>query len=93
MRAMVSQITSLTIVYSTVYPGGDKIKYQISSSRAFVWGIHRSPVNSPHKRPVIRKMFLFDDFIMATVRATFRSDVWSQAHNRYPIIPAIVVFK
>ena len=27
-------------------------------------GIHRSPVNSPHKWPVARKMFPFDDVIM-----------------------------
>ena len=27
-------------------------------------GIHRWPVNSPHKRPVTRKMFPFDDVIM-----------------------------
>ena len=27
-------------------------------------GIHRWPVNSPHKRPVTRKMFPFDDIIM-----------------------------
>ena len=32
--------------------------------RAFVWGIHRGPVNSPHKWPVTRKMFPFDDVIM-----------------------------
>ena len=31
-------------------------KYQSSASLAFVRGIHRSPVNSPHKRPVTRKM-------------------------------------
>ena len=31
---------------------------------AFVRGIHRSPVNSPHKGPVTRKMFPFDDVIM-----------------------------
>ena len=30
----------------------------------FVRGIHRWPVNSPHKGPVIRKMFPFDDVIM-----------------------------
>ena len=31
-------------------------------------GIHRGPVNSPHKWPVTRKMFPFDDVIMiATV--------------------------
>ena len=30
----------------------------------FVRGIHRAPVNSPHKWPVTRKMFPFDDVIM-----------------------------
>ena len=39
-------------------------KYQSSASLAFVQGIHRGPVNSPHKWPVTRKMFPFDDFIM-----------------------------
>ena len=33
-------------------------------SLAFVRGTHRSPVNSPHKRPVTRKMFPFDDVVM-----------------------------
>ena len=64
MGAIVSQITSLTIVYSTVYSDADQRKHQSSASLAFVWGIHRGPVNSPHKRPVTRKMFSFDDFIM-----------------------------
>ena len=64
MSAMASQITSLTIVYSTVYSGGDQRKHQCSASLAFVWGIHRGPVNSPHKWPVMRKMFPFDDVIM-----------------------------
>ena len=63
MGAMSSPITSLTIVYSTVYSGADQRKHQSSASLAFVWGIHRCPVNSPHKRPVTRKMFLFDDVI------------------------------
>ena len=35
-----------------------------SASLAFVRGIHRRPVNSPHKWPVTRKMFPFDDVIM-----------------------------
>ena len=35
-----------------------------SASVAFVRGIHRWPVNSPHKGPVTRKMFPFDDVIM-----------------------------
>ena len=48
MGAIASEITSLTIVYSTVYSGA-------------------SPVNSPHKWPVKRKMFPFDDVIMVLV--------------------------
>ena len=64
MRAMASQITSLTIVYSTVCSSADQRKHQSSASLAFVLGIHRWPVNSPHKKPVTRKMFPFDDVIM-----------------------------
>ena len=57
MSTIVSQITSLTIVYLTVYSGADQRKYQSSASLAFVRGIHRGPVNSPHKGPVTRKCF------------------------------------
>ena len=64
MGAVASQITSLTIVYSTVYSGPDQRKYQSSASLAFVQGILRWPVNSSHKWPVTRKMFPFDDAIM-----------------------------
>ena len=61
MSTIASQITSLTIVYSTVYSGTGQRKYQSSASLAFVRGIHRGPVNSPHKRPVTWKMSPFDD--------------------------------
>ena len=64
MGAMASQITSLTIVYSAVYSGADQRKHQSSVSLASVRGIHRWPMNSPHKGPVTRKMFPFDDVIM-----------------------------
>ena len=64
MTTKASQITSLTIVYSTVYSGIDQRKHQSSASLAFVREIHRGPVNSPHKWPVTRKMFPFDDVIM-----------------------------
>ena len=64
MSAIASQITSLTIVYSIVYSDADQRNHQSSASLVFVWGIHRGPVNSPHKWPVTRKMFPFDDVIM-----------------------------
>ena len=70
MGAIASQITSLTIVYSTVYTDADQRKYQSSASLAFVRGIHRGPVNSPHKWPVTRKMFPFDDVIMSQITST-----------------------
>ena len=41
MTTMASQITCLTIVYSTVYTDADQRKHQSSSSLAFLWGIHR----------------------------------------------------
>ena len=41
MTTMASQITSLTVVYSTVYSDADQRKHQSSASLAFVWGIHR----------------------------------------------------
>ena len=64
MDTMASQITSLTIVYSTVYLDADQRKHQSSTSLAFVRGIHWGLVNSPHKWPVTRKMFPFDDIIV-----------------------------
>ena len=77
MGAMASQITSLTIVYSTVDSGTDQRKYQSSASLAFVRGIHRWLVNSPHKWPVTRKVIPFDDVT--------NSNPWSQyTHNTGP---------
>ena len=72
MSAMASQITSFTIVYSTVYSGAGQRKHQSPASLAFVRGIHRWPVNSPYKWPVTRTMLPFDDVIMtlATLLAT-----------------------
>ena len=65
MDAIPSQITSLTIVNSTVYSDADQRKHQSSASLAFVRGIHRWPVNSPYTWPVMRKMFPFDDVTMS----------------------------
>ena len=68
MGAMASQITSLTIVYTIVCSGSgtDKKTHLSFASLAFVRGIHRGSLNSPHKRPVTRKMSLFDDVIMVS---------------------------
>ena len=64
-NAMASHITNLTIVYSSIYSGADQRNRQSSASLAFVRGIYQWPVNSPHKGPVMRKMFPFDDVIMS----------------------------
>ena len=68
MSTMASQITSASIVYSTICSGPDKKQtkktHQSSASLAFVRGIRRWPVNSPHKGPGTRKMFPFDDVII-----------------------------
>ena len=64
MGTMASQISCLTVVYSTVYSCADQWKHQISASLAFVRGIHRWPVNSPQKWPVTRKMFPLDDVVL-----------------------------
>ena len=68
LSAMASQITGSPIVCSIVGSDADQGKHQGSASLAFVRGIHRSPVNSPHKRPVTRKMFPFDDVIMVVLK-------------------------
>ena len=61
---MASQISGVFIVYSTVCSGADQRKQQSSVALAFVRGIHRWPVDSPHKGPVIGKMFPYEDIIM-----------------------------
>ena len=64
MGTIASQITSLTIVCTTIYSDADQRKYQSSAPLVFVRRIHQRPVNSPHKWPVTRTMFPFDDVIM-----------------------------
>ena len=57
--------------------GADQRKRQSSAWLAFVRGIHRWPVNSPHKGPVTRKVFPFDDVIML-------SEVLSPRYHIFP---------
>ena len=79
MGEIASQITSLTIVYLTVYSDADQRKHQSSATLAFVRGIHRRPVNSPHKWPVTRKMFPFDDVIMdSKIHGANMGPIWDR---------------
>ena len=78
MNTMAFQITSLTIVYPTVYSGADERKYQSSASMAFVCvfgGGHRWLAKSPHKDkgPLTRNMLQFDDVTEATPLFTKRT--------------------
>ena len=75
MSTMASQITSLTIVYWSVYSGADQRKHQSSTLLAFIRRIHQWPVNSPHKGPVSRKMFPFDDAIKILMKFVFKGPV------------------
>ena len=95
LGAMASQITSLTIVYSSIYSCADQRKHQSSASLAFVRGIHRWPVNSPHKGPVTRKMFSFDDVFMNVFQLTnslhsdfrlfLKKNTWQQLTLQVPV--------
>ena len=64
MSAIASQITGVSFVCLSVCSDADQKTHQSSASLAFVRGIYRWPVNSPHKGPVKWKMFPFDDVIM-----------------------------
>ena len=64
MSVISPQITVVSILCTVVCSGADQRKHQSSASMDFVRGIHRSPVNSPHKGPVTWKMFPFDDVTM-----------------------------
>ena len=79
--AMASQITSLTIVYSTVYSGAYQRKHQSSESLAFVRGIRRWPVNSPHKWPITRKNLPFGDVIMIAHDTRSTEKAFTQFHH------------
>ena len=91
MCATASQITSLTIVYSTVYSDADQRKHQSSASLG--------PLNSPHKWPVTRKIFPFDDVIMyrkATWLLDFSTQMekvevmpWKRFRYNWPIVRGI----
>ena len=86
MSMMASQITSLMIVYSTIYSGADQRNHQSSMSLAFVRGIHRWPMNSLHKGPVTQKMFPFDDVIM-----TQHCDYWCCTRPKTSSVATVLI--
>ena len=89
MSVMASQITGVCSVCPTACSDADQRKHQTSASLTFVRGIHRWLVNSPHKGPVTRKMFPFDDVIMAEYCPAFLSysrdasiSLWVELHEK-----------
>ena len=72
---MASKVTGLSIICSTLCTDADERKYKRSVSLAFVMGIHRCPVDSPHKQPLTRKMLPFDNGTMEIVE-DFRCHHW-----------------
>ena len=76
------------VVYAIVYSDADQRKHQSSASLAFVRGIHRGPVNSPHKWPVTRKMLPFDDVIMFNQQSTVKA---GDLPTSYPCLNGIYV--
>ena len=103
MGMMASQITSLTIVCSTVYSGADQRKHQSLASLAFAQGIHRRLVNSLHRWPVTRKMLPFDDIIMRyheilrvhciPGQIKRESDKWPVAWKMFPFDSSWFIYK
>ena len=83
-----------------LHPGADQRKHQSSASVAFLQGIPRCPVNSPHKWPLTLKMFPFDDVIMQQLRI-YGSMHWirirepgsaSTLHRIAILIPIFIIY-
>ena len=64
MSSMTSQINGVSSVWLTICSGADHRNHKSSVSLEFLKGIHRWLMDSPHKGPVMRRIFPFDDVIM-----------------------------
>ena len=84
MAVLASQITTVSIIYSTVCLGEDQRKHQSSASLVFARGIHRWLVNSPHQGPVTRNMFPFHDVIV-TYLSLIVAFYLSEGHMRHSL--------
>ena len=99
MSDTASQITGVSIVDSTICLGADQRKHQSIASLAFVRGIHRWLVDSPHIGPVTFKMFPFDNVVFKTcyqkiitwsretvefvVYIWYRSEIWQTPSQQW----------
>ena len=84
MDAIAPQITGVSMVCSTICSGADRRKHQSSASLAVVRVLRWWPMNSPHKGPVTRKMFPFDDAITWPGNAHTtenKRSIWHQFDN------------
>ena len=82
------EITSLTIIYSTVCSGVNKKKHQSPASLAFVRGIRRWRVNSPQIRPVTRKIW-WRHHVLPYFTYWYTTDIVTHRHStiRWHLVP------
>ena len=80
MGAMASQTIGVSIVCLTVGSSVHQRKHQSTASQAFVRRIPWWPEDSPHKGPVTREMFPFDDVIMSTPRIVTCTPILHHLH-------------
>ena len=79
MTTMASKITSLTVVYSTIYSDADQRKHQSSALLAFVWGIHRDRWNPRTKGQLRGKCFHLMTSSWSDIFLTVLADAPKQA--------------
>ena len=91
MGAIASQITSLTIVYSTVYSDEDQRKHQSSASLAFVRGIHRGPVNSPTQMASNAEIVLMTSSWFKIWHSQMKSFRWNRRRVKEQVYKTYVI--
>ena len=75
MSTMVPQTTGVSVVCSVVFTGAYKRKHQSSASLAFVRGIYRWPVDSPHKGSVTSKLLMTSSWSVACMLCVNAGDM------------------
>ena len=91
MTTMASEITSLTVVYLTVYSDADQRKHQSSASLAFVWGIHRDRWIPRTKGQLRGKCFhlMTSSWLFQTVLPKVYSSMYGCVTKKMQAIPDI----